>query len=334
MDSLTQIVLGAACGEIVLGRKLGNKAQLLGAIAGTIPDLDVVSGFFTDGPVAQLTYHRAYSHSFPLLAVLAYGLTWLSRRWSKAEVSTSRWFVFWLSGLWTHVLLDCCTTYGTRALLPFTDYQVAFNNISVVDPLYTVPFLLVLGACLFFRRDRTVRRRLMWISIGISSAYMATTFVLKAVVHEKFETALAQQGISSYDMDSTPTIFNAILWSGVARTDHAVYCAEYSFLRPELPVYWVEVPREREAASGFDSPDIEKVEWFADGTEMYRRRGDDSLFVYNGKFGRFNFESTNPDSCFWPILFVRTPAGIEAREVQPDFNVEEAFGKLMERIGL
>ena len=26
MDSLTQIILGAACGEIVLGKKIGNKA--------------------------------------------------------------------------------------------------------------------------------------------------------------------------------------------------------------------------------------------------------------------------------------------------------------------
>ena len=42
MDSLTQIVLGAAVGEAVLGRKIGNKAILYGAIAGTIPDLDVI----------------------------------------------------------------------------------------------------------------------------------------------------------------------------------------------------------------------------------------------------------------------------------------------------
>ena len=38
MDSVTQIVLGAAVGELVLGRKVGNKAILWGAIAGTIPD--------------------------------------------------------------------------------------------------------------------------------------------------------------------------------------------------------------------------------------------------------------------------------------------------------
>ncbi len=41
MDSLTQIVLGAAVGEAVLGKKARNKAMLYGAIAGTIPNLDV-----------------------------------------------------------------------------------------------------------------------------------------------------------------------------------------------------------------------------------------------------------------------------------------------------
>ena len=46
MDSLTQIVLGAAVGEAVLGKKVGNKAMLYGAIAGTIPDLDVITRYF------------------------------------------------------------------------------------------------------------------------------------------------------------------------------------------------------------------------------------------------------------------------------------------------
>ena len=48
MDSLTQIVLGAAVGEVMLGRKVGNRAILWGAVAGTIPDLDVYCGYLFD----------------------------------------------------------------------------------------------------------------------------------------------------------------------------------------------------------------------------------------------------------------------------------------------
>jgi len=47
MDSISQIALGAGVGELVLGKKIGNKAILFGAIAGTIPDLDVFVNFLS-----------------------------------------------------------------------------------------------------------------------------------------------------------------------------------------------------------------------------------------------------------------------------------------------
>ena len=60
MDSLSQIVLGASVGEYVLGRKLGNQAMLWGAIAGTLPDLDVLFNPFFD-IVEELSFHRSIS---------------------------------------------------------------------------------------------------------------------------------------------------------------------------------------------------------------------------------------------------------------------------------
>ena len=55
MDSLTQITLGAAVGEIVLGRKIGNRALFWGAVGGTIPDLDVFAAFFVSPCKISLT---------------------------------------------------------------------------------------------------------------------------------------------------------------------------------------------------------------------------------------------------------------------------------------
>lgn len=71
MDSLSQIVLGAAVGEAVLGRKVGNRAILWGGIAGTVPDLDVFANSATD-VISALAYHRAFTHSlvFGVLAPL------------------------------------------------------------------------------------------------------------------------------------------------------------------------------------------------------------------------------------------------------------------------
>lgn len=69
MDSLTQIALGAACGEVVAGKKLGNRAMLWGAVGGTIPDLDIFANLFTD-EIAATSFHRGFMHSF-LFAALA-----------------------------------------------------------------------------------------------------------------------------------------------------------------------------------------------------------------------------------------------------------------------
>ena len=63
MDSLTQIVLGAAVGEVVLGRKIGNRAMLWGAVAGTIPDLDVMIASVFMNEVNGLAFHRGITHS-------------------------------------------------------------------------------------------------------------------------------------------------------------------------------------------------------------------------------------------------------------------------------
>jgi inner membrane protein len=42
MDTVTQIGLGAAVGEAVLGRQVGRRALLWGGICGLLPDLDVL----------------------------------------------------------------------------------------------------------------------------------------------------------------------------------------------------------------------------------------------------------------------------------------------------
>ncbi|NNK80342.1 MAG: metal-dependent hydrolase, partial [Flavobacteriales bacterium] len=76
MDSLTQIVLGAAVGELVLGKKVGNRAILWGAVAGTIPDLDVYAGFFFDD-LTKNEMHRAFSHSLFFCLVAAPLFSWL-----------------------------------------------------------------------------------------------------------------------------------------------------------------------------------------------------------------------------------------------------------------
>lgn len=86
MDSVSQIVLGAAVGEVVLGKKLGNKAMFWGAVGGTIPDLDIITKpLMTE--IESLAFHRGISHSFlfSILAGLLFG--WLIYRLYQSPYS-------------------------------------------------------------------------------------------------------------------------------------------------------------------------------------------------------------------------------------------------------
>ena len=143
MDSITQIVLGAACGEAVLGKKIGNKALLFGAIGGTIPDLDVfVGNLLYNNQIDAMLFHRGFMHSifFAIIGAFVFGwLTYWLYNKGKRKGSTSQkdWILLFFWSLFTHPILDAFTPYGTQLFAPFSDYRVALNNISVADPAYT-----------------------------------------------------------------------------------------------------------------------------------------------------------------------------------------------------
>ena len=48
-------------------------------------------------------------------------------------------------GYATHGLLDSCTSYGTQLFWPFSDVRVAWDTMSIVDPLFTVPYWSLLS---------------------------------------------------------------------------------------------------------------------------------------------------------------------------------------------
>ncbi|WP_288955775.1 metal-dependent hydrolase [uncultured Polaribacter sp.] len=236
MDSLTQIVLGAACGEIALGKKIGNKALLFGAIGGTIPDLDVFIGrWLYSNEIEAMAFHRGFMHSFLFAILGSFLFGWITHKiynWGKRKDSTTvkDWIWLFFLSIFTHPLLDCFTPYGTQLFAPFWDYRVAFNNISVADPLYTVPFLLCLIVMMFFKRTRT--RRTWWLKAGIyiSSTYMFFTIINKFYIDSVFKESFKKANISYQRFSAQPTILNNILWYAVAETKTQYHLAFYSLL--------------------------------------------------------------------------------------------------------
>jgi inner membrane protein len=94
MDSLSQIVLGAAMAEAVAGKKLGNRAMVWGAIGGTIPDLDIISNLWMPY-IDALAAHRGMSHSIVFAIFFSFFMAWLaksiySQSWSRSK--PFKWF--------------------------------------------------------------------------------------------------------------------------------------------------------------------------------------------------------------------------------------------------
>lgn len=227
MDSLTQIILGAAVGEAVLGKKIGNKAMLYGAIAGTIPDLDVLSAFFTD-KVTALEIHRGFTHSILFSALFAPILAFIVVKFEKHK-NFKDWFWLFFWTFVTHPILDAQTTWGTQLFWPL-DIRLAFKNIFVVDPLYTVPFLVFL--LLAMRQKKGDKERRFYNNLGIifSSFYLLLTLVLKGISYRNFVKELDEQNIIYTDIKTKPAPLNTLLWTANVKTENAYLIGHSSFL--------------------------------------------------------------------------------------------------------
>lgn len=233
MDSLTQIVLGAAVGEAVAGKKVGNKAMLYGAIAGTIPDLDAFANYFTD-TISAIEIHRGFTHSivFALLAAPIFGyLIFLIEGKKSMPWKGWSWLMFW--GLFTHPLLDSFTTWGTQLFWPL-DIRLAFKSIFVIDPLYTLPFLILL--IMAFRQPKGTAKRIKYNKLGIlvSSGYLLLGLIFKGLAYNNFVQSLRQQGIVYQRIETRPTPFNIILWTANVETKDAYLIGDYSLLDEQM----------------------------------------------------------------------------------------------------
>lgn len=299
MDSLTQIVLGAACGEAVLGKKIGNKALFFGAIAGTIPDLDVFVGrCIYSNEIDILAFHRGFMHSILFSVLAAFLLGWIVYKFyhsGKRRNSTTLkdWILLFFLSLFTHPILDCFTPYGTQLFAPFSNYRVAFNNIAVVDPLYTVPFLTSLIVMMFYKRDTNRRRFWLKIGFGISSTYMMFTLGNKVYIDSIYKKSLASNKIEFERFQTQPSIFNNILWYGIAETNDSYYVGFYSLFDSASEVKnWKRLPKNHDLIPTTNK-DIKTLAWFSDGYYNFTPL-DDGAFRYSDlRYPSFDKDDAN-----------------------------------------
>ncbi|UBZ07474.1 metal-dependent hydrolase [Salegentibacter mishustinae] len=278
MDSLTQIVLGAAVGEAVLGKKVGNKAMLYGAIAGTIPDLDTFASAFTD-TITAIEIHRGFTHSIVFSILFAPIFGWLISKVEKKSIATWQnwsWLMFW--GLFTHPLLDSHTTWGTQLFWPL-EVRLAYKNIFVIDPLYTLPFLVFLILAMRQERGTKKRRKLNNLGLVISSIYLLViTPALKLYTFNKFTEALEDQDIAYYKIETKPSPLNAVLWSANVEVDDAYLIGNYSIFDTQ-PIEFVEHPKNHQFLGDWiEKRNVKRLIDISKGWYTISKRDEDIYF--------------------------------------------------------
>jgi inner membrane protein len=333
MDSLTQIVLGASLGEAVLGRKIGNKAMLWGAIAGTIPDLDVFLKFITDD-ITSTEMHRGFSHSLLFCIIMAPLLGWLVNKIYQKKEATQKnwtWLFFWC--LVTHPLLDMHTTWGTQFFWPF-EYRVAYKNIFVADPLYTIPFLILVLAAMFYKRTNPKRRKINNLALIISTSYMLLTVAFKSIAYYNFNKALRTKNIDYIEMDTKPTPLNSILWNAQVETKNGYLSGYYSLFDSKTIYFLKEIPKNHHLLNPYRDQKVVKqlmkisVGWY------YLKKLKDGLLYTDIRFGQIGFD--DDATYMWKYkLTIDNNSMLHAKRItfKPEGNImSKALNELFERI--
>ncbi len=224
MDPISQGVLGTTASQLVANRKEKLEAAGIGFMAGLAADLDVVIRSSVD-PLLFLEYHRHFTHALvfipigALLCAWAYvGLRTIFRPQQASPLAFARVYLFAFAGYATHALLDACTTYGTQLLWPFSTMRVAWNNVSVVDPLFTLVLLTLVAVAVVKRSDGWAR---------VAAAY-AIGYLLLGIVQQNRAEDVARELASTrghipQTLGVKPSFANILVWKSVYQHEGSYY---------------------------------------------------------------------------------------------------------------
>ena len=269
MDPLTQGVLGASLPQSISKKQHLGVAGVLGALAGMAPDLDVLIRSQSD-PLLFLEFHRHFTHSLFFIPIgsLVCALFLYPLIARKRGLSFKQSWLYCALGYSTHALLDSCTTYGTQLLWPITNERYAWNTVSVIDPAFTLPILILLGFGIRKQSPRFARIAFFW----------ALTYpALGMIQRDRAEVAgwqLAQErGHQPIQLEAKPSFANILVWKIVYETDSQYHVDAVRVGASAVKTYPGESIAKLDVARDFpwldphsqQAIDIERFRWFSNG---------------------------------------------------------------------
>ena len=243
-------------------------AGLFGLLSGMAPDLDIFIRSSSD-PLLFLEYHRHFTHS---LAFIPFGgllcgtvmYLLLGKRWGVSFFLTC---LYCTLGYATHAVLDACTSYGTQLFWPFSNARIAWNSMSIIDPIYTVPIIVGVLMAAIKKQPGIARIVFAWALIYPCIGVFQHNRALEAGL------ALAQtRGHEPIRIDAKPSFANILLWKVIYETPEYYYVDAIRVLS-DIKKYPGEKIEKLDIARDFywldgesqQAKDIERFRWFSNG---------------------------------------------------------------------
>ncbi len=217
MDPISQGTVGAAFAQSTANKKNILSITVIGFLAGLAPDLDVLIRSSTD-PILFLEYHRQFTHSLFFIPFGALIVALFLYPLFRKSLSLKTVYLASFLGYATHGLLDACTSYGTLLFWPFSNERVTWNNISIVDPLFTIPILILIGTAI-----KTRKRLFSYFAIGWVTFYLSLGFVQYDRAFKAANELALLRGHTPERLTLKPSFGNLILWKSIYQHEEKFY---------------------------------------------------------------------------------------------------------------
>lgn len=326
MDPVTQGALGAALPQATRGKAQVAIAGALGFIAGMAADLDILIRSEAD-PLMFLEYHRHFTHALVFIPVggllSALALHWILGR--RGRLSFKQTLLFCTLGYATHALLDTCTSYGTMLFWPFSDERFSLSMVSVVDPLFTVPVLVLVVLAGLRQKPVLARVALAWAGIYLTLGALQH----HAALAMGGEIA-ASRGHTPLRLEVKPSFANILVWKTIYETSDRFYvdAVRASFLpRTFSGVSVPKLDRSRDLPwldpDSQQARDMDRFSWFSDGFVAEDPKRPNRIIDV-----RYSF-LPNTVSALWSIeLNPEAPLAAHARYRTHREHARESLGEL------
>lgn len=217
MDPISQGTVGATLAQTASAKEKIKSATWLGAFGGLAPDLDILIFSPTD-PLLFLEFHRQFTHSLIFIPFGALLVAAVMHRLLGKGLSFKESYFYCFLGYATHGLLDACTTYGTQLFWPFTTERFAWNNVSIIDPVFTFPILGLIIWGVVKKRPLFGRVALVW-----AVSYLLLGIVQRDRAVEAGWQLAASRGHTPVRLEAKPGFANLVLWKVVYETEDTFY---------------------------------------------------------------------------------------------------------------